>query len=85
MSISAELKETNPLASCFSFSSIINTFSPLSNDPFIFVIPAANKLFPFKSAFAAPLSICITPDELRDPIIHFFLASKLEILGIKWV
>ena len=44
-----------------------------------------NKLFPFLSALAAPLSIKIVPCDLNELTIHFFLAAKADILGINFV
>ena len=40
--------------------------------PLTFLIPAANKLLPFLSAFIAPSSIIKSPFGETELIIHFF-------------
>ena len=76
------MKEDSPLAILFSFSSTMSIFSPFSKGPSTLIIPAGSKLLPSLSARDAPWSIYILPEEFRELMIHFFLASKLEILGI---
>ena len=44
-------------------------------------MPAASKLLPFVSAFIAPSSITNSPLGETELIIHFFLASNLDIFG----
>ena len=44
-------------------------------------MPAASKLLPFVSAFIAPSSITSSPLGETELIIHFFLASYLDIFG----
>ena len=80
-----EEKEERPLANSCSLLSTTKILSPFLNSPTTFVIPAANKLFPFFSAFAAPPSINIFAEEPIEPTIHFFLATKVDILGTKQV
>ena len=80
-----EEKDDKPLANSLPSRSIIKIFSPFLKFPFTFVMPAGKRLFPLAKAFAAPASIVIFEAELIELIIHFFLASKVEILGIKRV
>ena len=81
--ISDDVNEDNPLARLFSFSSTMSIFSPFSKEPSTLIMPAGSKLLPSFNARAAPWSIYILPEEFRELMIHFFLASKLEIFGIK--
>jgi hypothetical protein len=55
------------------------------NFPEIFLIPAANKLFPNLNAFFAPSSIIIEPFGAIELMIHFFLASSFETLELNHV
>ena len=48
-------------------------------------MPAANRLFPFKSAFLAPSSIVSSPFGEIELIIHFFLACNFDTLDINQV
>ena len=77
--ISSDEKELNPRANSFSLISIILMWSPFLNFPETFLIPAANKLFPFKRAFLAPSSIISSPFGETELIIHFFLACSFDI------
>ena len=79
--ISFEEKELSPLAYSDKFLSRILIWSPFLKTPSTFLIPAANKLFPFLRAFIAPSSIIKSPLGETELIIHFFLASNFEILG----
>ena len=79
--ISTEENELKPLAnSLFSLSTIL-IWSPLLKFPDTFFIPAASKLFPLFKANLAPSSIISSPLGEIELIIHFFLASNLEIFG----
>jgi len=83
--ISSDVKELKPLAHSVFFLSKIFIWSPLLNFPVIFLIPAANKLFPDLKAFFAPSSIMIEPFGATELIIHFFLASSFETLELNQV
>ena len=83
--ISTDEKDERPLAKSIPFSFTIKIFSPFLKSPITLVIPAGNKLLPFDNAFAAPVSTKIFADELKELTIHFFLASSVDIFGIKEV
>ena len=79
--ISSDENELRPLAHSEFWLSKTLMWSPFLNLPETFFIPAANKLLPLESARLAPSSIKSSPLGEIELIIHFFLASNLEILG----